>query len=56
MTSQAPWQLHVVLGEEYKNTHNFIKKSQICVNNFMWSLNVIIYHPKHTFAVHFLFL
>ena len=48
--------LHVVLGERYKNTHNFIKRIKYVWNNFIWALNVIIYQPKHTFALHFLFV
>ena len=23
-------------------------------NNFIWALNIIMYHPKHTFALHVL--
>ena len=48
--------LHVVLGECYKNAHNFIKKkNQICQEQLytpcIWS--VIIYHPNICSTVSF---
>ena len=42
--------LYVVLGEWYKNAHNFIKKEKYVWKNCIWVPNVIIYHLKHTFA------
>ena len=47
--------LHVVLDEWYKNAQNFIKENKYVLNNSLRALIVIIYHPKHTIALHFLF-
>ena len=45
-------------GEEswYKNSHNFVAKIKYDWNNFIWALNVIIYHPnfKYIYFIHFL--
>ena len=45
--------LHVVLGS-YKKRSELYK--ELNMSGRILSLIVIIYHPKHTFALHFLFL
>ena len=32
--------LHVVLGEWYKNAHNFIQKNQMCLEFFLYGLSM----------------
>ena len=54
--TQAPWWPPCGVRRVIQKCSQLCKKINYVWNIFIWTLNVIIYHPKHTFVLHFLFL